>query len=182
MAKTLAELRQSEYVGLPERTYPLCMAGKVAADVEELEAQLDALPERTANGGQGQRVGRKSDQRRIEEEIEKLREVMNDHLVPIRLQAKAGHDWRAFIAEHPPREKDALDQRTGFNVDEVIANLDQFILHVSGEKLKKGEWAWVVENAADGDLKEMTRLLIDMHNTAVDVPKSRLNSQAVQEK
>lgn len=168
MSKTLAELRQSPHVGLPKKIYPLCLAGALQSRLDELYAELDLIPESTTPS----RMGAKSDRVRKEAEIEAVIEEMNEHLVSIVMQAKPGHEWRQFVNAHPPREDQDQDQMTGFNIDAVIMDLPDFILTVNDAPLGVGDWAWIVENAADGDLKNCVGLLINMHNKAVDVPKS----------
>ena len=38
--KSLAEIRKSEHVGRPERTYPICVAGRLVAQMEALNPEL----------------------------------------------------------------------------------------------------------------------------------------------
>lgn len=192
MAKTLAELRQSPHVGLPQRHYPLCIAGKLVAQCEELGAELDELEAQIEKYGDkdggAPRVGAKSPRVQAQAaydaklaEFEAAREEMNDHLADVLLQAKEGHDWRAFVAARPAREDQVLDQRLGANIDQIIADMPEFIVTVSGDPLEPGDWEFMRKNAADGDLRGMVGLLVDMHNRGVNVPKSRRSSQKIRE-
>lgn len=177
MPKSLAELRSSDKVGLPERVYPLCLAGKLSADIEVLEAELDLIEDRPATNG---RVGAKSPRKKLEQQIESIRDEMNDHLAEIRFRAKPGHEWRTFVNAHPPSD-DAIDQRSGVSLDGFIKDMDEFVVDVNGDDLGPGDWEWIVSTAADGDLKACAGLLIDMHNRAVSIPKSRLTSPTSRE-
>lgn len=176
MPKSLAEMRSSQSVGLPERTYPICLAGKLVAQIEELEAKYDAVEDKPSNG----RLASKSEAKKIADEIDALRDEMNDHLIAVHLRAKPGHEWRAFVAEHPPTDL-FIDQRSGIGIDAAIRDLPEFIVSVNGEDLKPGDWDFVIANAADGDLKGCVGMLMDMHNAGVDIPKSRRSSRTTEE-
>lgn len=177
MPKTLAELQASKYVGLPETTYPLCLAGKVGAEIDELEARLELVQDRPQNA----RLGGKSEKAKLEQKIEELREVMYDHLVAVRLRAKPGHEWRKFLNEHPPREGQRIDRLLGLDVDAFITDIPEFVVHVNDEPLTDEFWEFIIANAVEGDLRNMMMKLVELHNEGVDIPKSRLSSRSPQE-
>lgn len=177
MPKSLKEMRSSDKVGPTERLYPICLAGKLVADIEKLEAELDLVEDRPSNG----RLAGKAPRTKLEQQIEALRDEMNDHLAEVRFQAKPGHEYRAFVNAHPPAENDNADQRSGVSIDGFIRDMDEFVLTVNGDVLGPGDWEWIVATASDGDLRACCGLLMDMHNRAVSIPKSRLTSQTSQE-
>lgn len=178
MSKSLAELRQSPHVGLPEKLYPICLAGKLQAEYDLLQSEYELIEDDPKGG----RVGARSPRRKLEDQLEALREQMHEHLVPVLFRAKPGHEWREFVGARPPREDERLDEITGFNVDKVIQDLPEFIVTVSDKPLEPGDWEFVRANAADGDLKECVSIVIALHNRPVDIPKSRLNLRLNQEK
>lgn len=178
MPKSLAEIQASQSSGLPERTYPICTAGKLVAQIEELEAQYEMVADQPRGNG---RLAAKSEQKKIEDQIDALREEMNDHLVGVLFRAKPGHVWRAFVAEHPPRDGVAQDQRLGVNVDEVIKDLTEFIVSANGEQMPPGYWDWLISVAADGDLRGCVMVVADLHQRPVNIPKSLRPSPTSQE-
>ncbi|RPE27279.1 hypothetical protein [Kitasatospora cineracea] len=82
---------------LRETTVPLCLAGHLQGQYEDLERQL---ADAAATVGQSL-AG--SDRTVIAQQMEDLRAQMTDHLVVFRLRALGDTGWSDLLAEHPGR-------------------------------------------------------------------------------
>lgn len=81
---------------LPTRTVPLCLAGELVDEIENLERQLaDAKPPTS--------IGEASPKRVIGEQIEALREQMRESMVDFHLRAMGARKWTRFWAGLPAR-------------------------------------------------------------------------------
>lgn len=194
--KTLAELRQSEHTGPIERSQDICVAGGLLAELEELDNQFravyndraDAEPPSNARGADGP-----SEARQIAERMDAVRAEMAKHMVTVRVGRIPPHDWREWARQHPPRiqedrhvpgcDRDDCDgclpnrddAIAGVNLDDLVDDLARHVTSLNGDKPGPGDWEFVVENAADGDLVELARKVAGIHLSAVGIPKSRLD-------
>jgi hypothetical protein len=181
MSKTLAELRQSPRVGLPERTYSLCLASKLIGEVRTLAVELDDAMDEAAAQAEGdgskarpRRAGESSTVLKIRKRMAALREEMVEHTGTLGLLGVDEGKWRAWVDEHPAREGNARDQQItlGYcNADDLLDDLGTYAKTWNGDDLAAGDWDWIKSQAAPGDLKELGRLVVSMHEMAVDVPK-----------
>lgn len=167
--KTLAELRESPDVGLPEQTYALCMSGKLNAEMQRVS---DAIEEAVAADDQPKRLGAKSQVMKLNDEREKLRVRMAEHEVTVRFRAKPAHVWRKWVSSHPVREDNDLDERLGYNVDALQDSVSDYIVDVNGAPLADGDWQFMLDNAAPGDLWRMAAIVRGLHESGVAIPKS----------
>lgn len=186
MSKPLSELRQSPHVGLPERTYQLCLAPKLIGEVQQLiskleDAEVEAAAQR--NGDAAARPKRMADspvQKELREEIAALRDEMAEHTGVLTLRGTTEGAWRDWVDHHPARTGEdedpavARDKAIAWgvcNADDLIDDLDKYAVEWDGEPLQPGDWEFIVSKAAPGDLKEIGRVIVAMHETAVNVPK-----------
>lgn len=177
MAKTLAELRESPHVGLPERSYPICLAGKLLAEFEDLDEQFQRALEAEESAGPRKRVGSKSKAKTIAEQLEKLRDEMEEHTVTVKVRARQQGEWRRWCEEHPAREDSDKDTKVFLgicNADDLVDDLGTYVVAINGEEPKDGDWAFVAANAVDGDKDGLAKIVASMHAGSVDIPKSRL--------
>lgn len=190
MPKSLADLRASEHVGRPETEFPLCVAGKLNAEFDRIDLELDELlsdPSTRRPAGEGddsdvgpvRRVGQKGVDPRITQlnaRREELRTLMADHTVLLHLRAREDGAWRTWKTANPPRDGDKGDERAGFNLDALIDDLRDnprhWIIAINGEPYGDDDWAFIWANASDGDQWRLAALARSLHTTGVDVPKS----------
>lgn len=170
MAKSLAELRKSPHVGLPEKTYPLCIAGKLNAEFDKIEAELN--DELVSEMGRPQRVADKSRVDELNARREELRAEMADHEVELRFRGKPSATWREWVNEHPAREDNQIDKQAGFDVDALTDQLRDYVVAINGEDYTDDDWSFCITNASAGDMWKMTALVIGLHQQGVDIPKS----------
>ena len=102
---TFADVKKN--AKLPEKTVPLCLAGDLQAEFEELERQLQI--ERTRPDKQGATMastGRSRAETELAQQIEALRERMQAATTVFRLRALPKKRWSDMIAQHKPRPED----------------------------------------------------------------------------
>lgn len=181
MSKSLAELRQSPRVGLPERSYRLCLAPKLVAEVQSLlsdleDAQIAAVAQ--AEGDEGaakpKRMGDASPAAKIRARLQELQSELDEHTGSLTLRGWDEGAWRLWVAEHPARKDNARDEQLAYgccNADALIDSLAEFAHAWNGEPLGPGDWEFLRTNAAPGDVKALAQLVVIMHESVVDVPK-----------
>lgn len=177
MPMPMSELRQSKHVGLPERTYPICVAGKLLAEIEALDEEFRRAVEAEEASGGRRRVGSKSKAATIAQQIDTKRTEMEEHTVTVRVRAHEHGEWRRWCDDHPAREDHDTDQKVFMglcNADDLIGSLGDYVVAINGEEPKDGDWEFVFANANSGDRSGLARVVASMHETSVDIPKSRL--------
>lgn len=177
---TLAQMRTSPATGLPERTLPICLAQKVVAEVEalsnervQLRRQVPGLegdgPRRTAQGAP-KRL------KEIEARMVELQEEMRRHTGTLRLRGTQSGVWRLWADAHPARHEGRhpdgrpmvhlFDTEVGYgyvNATELMATLGVYAVAFNDKPLEPGEWDFIAENAAPGDLREAAKIVVQMH-------------------
>lgn len=166
--KTLAELKASQYVGLPETSFDLCVAGKLNLERERIQIALRA----ELDAEKSPRVGSKSATKKLNDEHEKLIEQMSEFLVTLKLRAKHPKVWRDWRAANPARENDDLDEQVGYDVDALTDSLRDFVISVNDEPVTDEWWDLITEAAAPGDWWRLTERVIGLQTGSVEVPKS----------
>ena len=194
--KTLAELRTSPNVGLPQTDYALCLAGKLnrtiailGVELNELEARLAKIPAPDPDAPRKPTTMLDVDPRtELDEEIAAKRaeydvavEGMEEELSPVLLTAKDGGKWEEWVEANPAREDNELDMRVGFNLRALQAVLHEHIVTISEQPLVPGDWEFIVENAAPGDLRQMALTVWRLQTGSVRVPKSLTPSKVAPE-
>ena len=167
---SLKEMRKSPDVGPVERTVDICLAGKLVADIEQLDRELAALDDREKAS---RRIADRSEAREKAEQIEALREQMAKHTVSFRLRGKGSKHWREWKVKHPPRDGVDEDERLGVNFDDLIDSVPDYIVSPDTDT---DDWSFVVESASPADVQDAALMVYLMHTQRVDVPKSRLAS------
>lgn len=185
MPKSLDELMQSPHVGRPETEFPLCVAGKLNAEFDRIDSELDRLlsstpdPDTGGESGPVPRVGQKTSNPRVKKldtRREELRALMAEHMVTLLMRAREEGAWRAWKQDHPPREGDRGDERAGFNLDDLIVDIRDhprnWVAAINGEPYTDEQWKFVWGNTSDGDQWRLAAVARQLHTTGVDIPKS----------
>lgn len=179
---SLAELRQSPATGLPQRSYELCVATKLLAEMQSLAAELDTLqPEVDEDGkpvGPPKRMGDRNSirAREIRARMTVLDAEIGEHTGTLVVEAVEPGKWLLWVNAHPAREgnqRDLLVGRGVCNSDDLRAELGTYALTWNGDPIQAGDWDFIESKAGGGDLDEIARLVVTMHATAVDIPKLR---------
>lgn len=181
MSKSLAELRQSPRVGLPERTYQLCVASKVLGEFQSLLSDLEdaqladaAKAEGDESAAPPKRMGDSPATAKIRARMTELNAELVEHTGTLTLRGLNEGAWRLWVDEHPAREGNERDDHIAYgycNADDLIDSLASFAHAWNGDELGSGDWAFLADNAAPGDLKAIAQLVVKMHETVVNLPK-----------
>lgn len=181
MSKSLAELRQSPRVGLPERSYQLCLAPKLVAEVQTLaseleDARLEALAQREGDEGAAKpkRMGEGTAAAKIRARLAELNDEIIEHTGTLTLRGITEGEWRLWVDENPAREGNARDEQIAYgccDADALIDNLGRFAHAWNGEPMGDGDWEFLRNNSAAGDIKALASLVVAMHEMVVNIPK-----------
>ena len=208
MPKSIAEMRQSPHVGRPQATARICVAGKLQAQLDQLDREfIDAKsraeeaeaeiamfspvadeqddkpkkPRRLTDKVDPELRARAAQYRALAEEkaaaADEILEQMNDHMVEVDVMARESGEWRQFCLEHPARDDERRDMRNlaGIcNADDLVANLEAYVVALNGAPPGTGDWEWVAKNAAPAALLEVAAKVVGLHETVVSLGKSRL--------
>lgn len=158
----------------PEDIVPVCLAGRLVAEHEQLERQLAELRDDPAAGIEGNGRGE------LAERIQALEEQMKADTYPIRLRALKRPAFKALVAAHPPRrsedgEIDERDRDRGFNIDalyEALVPLSIIDPQLDAAAMRK----LLDEDLTDGQFIELGNMAFFLNRGSVDVPFSRAAS------
>lgn len=203
MALSIAQMRESGSVGLPERTIRLCLAQKLVAEVSVLTREkAELLEERASLLGTNETEGRKRptrtanpndekiadiDQRTpvIDARLAELHDEMDEHTGALTIRAVAAGEWRRWADDNPARTKgvddegrplaDPVDANAAYgycNASALLASLDVYAVAWNDAPLGPGDWEWITQTAAPGDLTEVCRQVVQLHEGLGVAPKA----------
>jgi hypothetical protein len=161
---------------LPERTVPVCLRGDLVADHEALERQLQAAQDRPVDSFEGNGAGDLADR------IRGLEGEMREHTYTFRLRAVPKRQFRALVADHPPRRDDdgeplRDDAVLGVNRDTFFTALVRAC--VQDPQLDDGEWVELLdEKLTDRQFMDLADAAWFVNRGEVDVPFSHAASRA----
>lgn len=196
MSKSIAELRASQHTALPERTMSLCLAQKLVAEVQQLdEERASILATERDEEGQSKRPRRQGEGRNprldeIQARFDELADEMREHTGELRIRAVTGGEWRRWVDAHPAREVGRRESGEPLfhQIDEEIAygianavdlyhDLERYVVSWNGDELAEGDWQFIANRAAPGDLNELCRQVVQMHEAVgAKAPLSRRHS------
>lgn len=163
---------------LPERTVPICLRGDLVADFEEAERLLVE-----ANNNRGDSLDGGSELGSLAERVESLREQMREHFYTFRLRALPRRDWRALVAEHPPRRMDTADGDPEVHEDDryIGVNAETFFDAIVraclvDPELDEQEYTHLLAVLSDKQYESLTAAAWGVNRSDVDIPFSRVAS------
>ncbi|WP_166390314.1 hypothetical protein [Nocardioides ochotonae] len=191
MSMTIEELMASPHAGLPERTYALCVAQKLVAETQALEERRHALRVSTAAAGgdagsdeapASSRPRRATDRPDpelgpLEERLKELYFEMEKHTGSLLLRGIEIGEWRRWVQANPPRMEEReggeptlsrVDDYATYGVcdaDALLEDLGRFAAAWNGAALTPTQWQWLRSKASPGDLLEMCRWVVQMHES-----------------
>lgn len=188
MSKSIAELRASKSSALPERTYRMCLSQALVGELEGLSAEeleiRSALPS-AGDDGRPRKASEGTPPRlaEIERRVEEIRLEMEEHTGELGLRAVSGGEWRRWTDAHPARTVGNDDQGRPIPLDidvaitggycnavDLAVDLGKYAVTWNGEPLNEGDWEWIENRAASGDLKELCKKVVDMHEVRGALP------------
>lgn len=182
--RSLADLRANGKVTLPERIYELCLSQGLVGEAQALAEEKRNVEVEVARHiddeteGRPRRQGEGKHPRiaEIDARLEELYDEMREHTGQLLLRGITGGEWRRWCDAHPAREDGrdergrpvtlAIDEAVAYGLCDasaLIARLGDFAVSWNGTPLETGDWDWLEEKAPPGDLKEMARWVVQMH-------------------
>lgn len=203
---TLAELR-AQQPRRDKRAFKICLAPDLVAEVQSLAEELGSLAITALNDGDDDdrkdgppdRIGAAAVKRRTREAKEQREREIRARMAELldemakaegelRVRAVADGEWRRWVNEHPPRQKDAdpagytrdLEVAGGYcNADDLIDDLAPWAYSWDGEVLGEGDWAVLAASVSRPDKKQIARGIVGMHEQmGADLPKWRAGLSA----
>lgn len=205
MSKSLAELRQSAHTSLPERTYEMCLSQALVAETQALEQEKRELGIAFRRNNtdddsptQPRKLGQPSSPRvvEIDARLEVLYDEMREHTGRLLLRGVTSGEWRRWTSNNPAREDGrddngrpvtlAADEQIALgycDASALMAALGTYAAEWNGAPLEAGDWSWLEEHAAPGDLKAIAQVVVVMHEGpgAKALPKESKPSSATPE-
>jgi predicted phage tail protein len=154
----------------PERTVPLCLRGDLQAEFEDLERQLQVEQERPGDSLAGNPAVRQ-----IAEQIEGLRQQMQDSTVVVRLRGLGNAEWNALVRSHEPRDGNETDNSLGYNVETFFPALVKACL----VDVTDAQWDRLYEAITSGQFENLNDAALAVSRRKVDVPKSFVASEVL---
>lgn len=111
-----------------------------------------------------------------------IRDRMEATTIELHLVGQPEGQWRQFRDAHPARSDE--DDPAGWdrdrkwaagyvNIDDVIASAGDWVAMYGEEEPADGSWDFIAANAAPGDLTKLASKIVGLHETGVDLGKSR---------
>ncbi len=160
---------------LPETTVQVCLQADLVAELEQAEADLAAARNTTADSLAGSGV------EQITERIHDLQERMRAGTRTFKLKAMPRPAWRAFVAEHPPRQDadggvDVRDRYIGANTETLWPALIQASVYEPA--LDGDDWTLLLDELlTDRQFNDLAEAAWNLNRGAVSVPFSRAASK-----
>jgi hypothetical protein len=161
---------------MAEKSVAICLRGDLVADHEAAERDLELAQKKpAANSLDGNGVGA------IIDRIEALEDEMREHTYDFRFRALPKPDFRALIAEYPPRRGDdgevvAEDRYIMANYDTLLPALIRACL--IDPELSDEDWTALDAKLSDRQFGDLSDAAWFVNRGEVDVPFSRAASLA----
>lgn len=146
----------------------------------ELSAQRDALI-REARGLSEQedvRAGQKPRVVQIREELEELDQRMAERVLTLRITQMPGTEWSSLKAQHPMRDKNALDKSAGFNIEAVarkaLVKYGARVTDAGTESVSAAQWQKIFDRISGGDLDSLMMSVLGLNQLNAQVTTERL--------
>lgn len=142
----------------PARTVELCLRGDLVADLEQATRDLALAREHDDADGVATATERAAAARR----------AMAGAVLVVRFEAIPRREWLALLGEHPPRERDATDNRVGFNTE----TLYEAIIRRSwaSPELTPADMDALLDAVNDGQFNELADAAFSVNTRGAVVP------------
>lgn len=155
--------------GLPEKTVPVCLAGKLQAEFELAERELAEAEQTPGDSLAGNGAAQ------IAQRIEELRGQMKAKTADFRLRALDRKKWHKLKADHPPRKDDEggvhpEDKWTGVNTETFFPAAVRACL--IDPELDEHDWEVLDAKLTFNQFDNLAAAVWVLNATEVDVPFS----------
>lgn len=153
---------------LPERTVHVCFRGDLIAELEDIDAELERLGEKTdsLDTGAGDLL----------ERMEALKAEMRENTYPVRLRGMTHPKYNALIARHPARRDDEgkileEDRGLGVNVETFWPALIRASI-IDPPLPTDADWDEFDDGLTDFQYSELGNAAFALNRSRVDIPFS----------
>jgi len=158
----------------PETRVSFCLDGDLKAAHEEAEAEFNAVRSRSLGDS------RLNDPAKdLAKKVNDLEEAMKASTVSFLVRGMRRGDWNDLVAEHAPREGNALDKSYGFNVEALMkVAVPKSIAGVEnskGEPLDfdvSAEWDALADDMTDSQYEDFVLAALRVNKGRNEVPFS----------
>lgn len=158
----------------PETRVPFCLDGALKAEHEAAEAEFNATRNRSLADNRLVNTSRG-----LAQKVSDIEERMKESTVEFLVRGLKRGDWNEMVAEHAPREGNALDKSYGFNVEALmVAAIPKCITGVenrSGEPLDfdvAAEWEALADDMTDSQYEDFVLAVLRVNKGRNEVPFS----------
>ena len=158
----------------PETRVLFCLDGNLKAEHEAAEAEFNAARSRSLADAR-----LNSPVRDLAQKVSEIEEEMKASTVEFVIRGMKRGDWNDLVAEHAPREGNALDKSYGFNVESLMTvAVPKSIAGVenhSGEALDFDaavEWAALADDMTDSQYEDFVLAVLRTNKGRNEVPFS----------
>lgn len=152
----------------------LSMDGALSAQRDALIREARALPEEEED----LRAGQKPRVVQIREELEALDQRMAERILTIRITQMPGSEWASLKAQHPVREKNALDKSAGFNVEAVarkaLLKYGERVTDEGTAPISSGQWQKIFDRISGGEFDSLVMQVLGLNQLNAQVTTERL--------
>jgi hypothetical protein len=155
---------------LDEATHPfedveICLAG-------QFQVERDRLIRESKVDDGDDRLGQKSKQVRIAEELKALQEKIADRMVTIRVYRLPGSEWAALKIKHPiTKTPGQYDKVLGFNSEAVckmaLLNYGKRVETVdeveTEHAISAGQWSKILDKSSGGDVRQLFDTMVGIN-------------------
>lgn len=167
----------------PETFVEFCQDANLKAEHEAAEAEyIRENQKRLADSRLGNTVRKKA------ERVQELEALMQESTVTFLIRGMKRGAWAELIANHPPREKNQIDARYGFNLEALmIPAIPQSIVKVTtteGEPVEfdpATEWEGLADDMTDSQYEDFVMAVIKVNRGSNDIPFSLSASRMIQD-
>lgn len=191
MSQTIAQMRAKGSPKRAETRKELCLAPHLISEVQRIQnewqqiaAGLPSKSDDEEKDGPPRRLGQASTDPRLkplEERLAELHAEMREESGVLILRAIDGGEWLRWRSAHPARKDNRVDEEIGYgliNAEALANDLFQFVGSFNDEPVDVDDWAYVLGAAAPGDISDIVKVVIQMHEVSIAIPKSPSASSA----
>ena len=158
----------------PETRVSFCLDGDLKAEHEALESEFNETRKRSLGD-----LRLVDTSRGLAKQVSDLEDRMKESTVEFLIRGLKRGDWNELVAEHAPRDGNALDKSYGFNVEALMTTaIPKCIAAVenhAGETLEfdaDAEWGPLAEDMTDSQYEDFVLAVLRVNKGRNEVPFS----------
>lgn len=186
----------AEAPSMPTSVHYVCLDGEAIAQIQLLQREQAVIRAEAAQAADsGITKARKASEgaprpdpriAALDKRLDELDDRRRSRSGDLTLRAGSGGEWTRWMAEHPAREDNALDENVALgycNAEDLIEDLGKYVETWDGgegpETLTKSDWTKLRERLHPKTLHDLATAVVKLHATTwAALPKSQSGSEA----